>query len=77
MRRSVSIISAILIVCTVMTGACTTAANVPVPESPAIVSAPSVAIATGENKTALFSTEKIQVPVWLSPGGKADYTIAT
>jgi len=77
MCRSISIISAILIAYTVLAGACTTAANGPVTGSPAAVSVPSSTAPSGENKTALFSTEKIQVPVWLSPGGKADYTVAT
>ena len=77
MNRSILIISVLLIVCTILAGACAATAPVQIPASPAPVSTPADIVVAVENKTPLFSTEKIQVPVWLSPGGRADYTVAT
>jgi pimeloyl-ACP methyl ester carboxylesterase len=76
MRRSFSIIAGLLALFTVLAGACASAATVPVSTPASSVAAPPAAVVPGENTTLLFTTERIQVPVWLSPGGRADYTVA-
>jgi pimeloyl-ACP methyl ester carboxylesterase len=76
MNRSFSIMAGLLVLFTVLAGACTAPATVPVPGPAANVSAPPAAVVPMENATPLFTTEKTQVPVWLSPGGRVDYTVA-